>query len=30
MTKEELKKRLKVFGLRIIKLSENLPYNIVP
>jgi len=28
MTKEELKGRLKVFGLRIIKLSENLPDNI--
>ncbi len=28
MTTEELKKRLKVFALRIIKLSESLPNNI--
>jgi len=28
MTTDELKKRLKVFALRIIKLSENLPNNI--
>ncbi len=28
MTSEELKKRLKVFALRIIKLSESLPNNI--
>ncbi len=27
MTTEELKKRLKIFALRIIKLSENLPNN---
>lgn len=27
MTSEELKKRLKVFALRIIKLSESLPNN---
>ena len=29
MTTEELKKRLKVFALRIIKLSERLPTNII-
>ena len=27
MTSDELKKRLKIFALRIIKLSESLPNN---